>query len=120
MALSDLSGAAKEEMVVSLAALVLADSGVDMSADNLNAVVSASGNDIAPYWSTLFASFLEKAGGVDKFCGAPGAGGGGAAPAAGGAGGAAAEEAPKEEEKKEESAEDIGGMDMFGGGESDY
>eukprot|EP00640_Fibrocapsa_japonica_P008733 CAMPEP_0113933434 /NCGR_PEP_ID=MMETSP1339-20121228/19_1 /TAXON_ID=94617 /ORGANISM="Fibrocapsa japonica" /LENGTH=56 /DNA_ID=CAMNT_0000934619 /DNA_START=92 /DNA_END=258 /DNA_ORIENTATION=- /assembly_acc=CAM_ASM_000762 len=56
MALSDLSGAAKEEMVVSLAALVLADSGVDMSADNLNAVVSASGNDIAPYWSTLFAS----------------------------------------------------------------
>ncbi|TMW69405.1 hypothetical protein Poli38472_001561 [Pythium oligandrum] len=45
----------------------------------------------------------------------------GAAPAGGAAAGGAAAEAPKEEVKEEEEEADIGGgMDMFGGGGSDY
>lgn len=51
------------------------------NADGLIALLlQASGNSVAAYWTTLFASYIEKAGGVKKFLGAPG-GGGGAAPA---------------------------------------
>ena len=39
MSLADLTPAQKEELVVSLSALLLQDSGVDMSADNLEAVI---------------------------------------------------------------------------------
>lgn len=39
MSLAELSPAQKEEMVISLSALLLQDSGVDMSAENLEAVV---------------------------------------------------------------------------------
>jgi hypothetical protein len=39
MSLAELSPAQKEEMVLSLSALLLQDSGVDMSAENLDAVI---------------------------------------------------------------------------------
>lgn len=39
MSLAELSPAQKEEMVISLSALLLQDSGVDMSAENLEAVI---------------------------------------------------------------------------------
>lgn len=39
MSLADLNPAQKEELVVSLSALLLQDSGVDMSAENLEAVI---------------------------------------------------------------------------------
>ena len=39
MSLADLSPAQKEELVVSLAALLLSDSGVDMSGENIEAVI---------------------------------------------------------------------------------
>lgn len=39
MSLSELSPAQKEELVVSLSALLLQDSGVDMSAENIEAVI---------------------------------------------------------------------------------
>jgi hypothetical protein len=69
------TGFDKDQYVISLAALICADSKVDITAENLNAVVSSSGNTIAPYWAPLFAATLEKAGGVSKFFSAPGAGG---------------------------------------------
>ncbi len=74
------SGPARDQFAVGLAALVLHDSNVDVSADNLNAVLNASGLKLAPYWAPLYASFVEKAGGVDKFFTSPGAGGAAAAP----------------------------------------
>ena len=73
------SGAERDQFVVALAALVVADSGSDVSADNLNAVISASGNKVASYWAPLYSSYIEKAGGVEKFFSAPGSGGGGGA-----------------------------------------
>jgi large subunit ribosomal protein LP1 len=104
------------QLAVSLAALLLADSKVDISAENINAVLEASGNKAPAYYAPLYASMIEKAGGVEKFLAAPGAG---AAPAAGGAAPAAAgAAAPKAAEKPKEEEVDAldGGMDMFGGG----
>ncbi|TFJ82135.1 hypothetical protein NSK_006464 [Nannochloropsis salina CCMP1776] len=118
MSLAELSPAQKEEMVLSLSALLLQDSGVDMSAENLDAVIKASGNTVAAYYPALYASLIEKAGGkLDKFMGAPGAGGGGGggagAPAAAAAEGAAPE--AKKEKKEEEEEADLGAGNMFGG-----
>ena len=76
MALS-VSGADKDQLVASLSALLLADSGVDITADSIAAIADASGNKLPTYYTTLYASFIEKAGGVDKFLAGPSAGGGG-------------------------------------------
>ena len=70
-------GAAKDQLVVSLAALLLHDSNVDISSDNIDAVVKASNNTVPAYYSALFSSYIEKAGGVEKFLVGPSAGGAG-------------------------------------------
>ncbi len=108
--IAELSAGKKSELLASLAVLVIADSGGDITAESLTAVVAASGNSLPAVWASIFAASASK--GIDAWCGAPGGGGGGAAPAAGAAPVAAkvVEEAPKEEEM------DLsGGMDMFGG-----
>ena len=69
-------GADKDQLVVSLAALLLGDCGVEITAEGIDAVVSSSGNQIPSYYSALFASYIGKAGGVDKFCAGPSSGGG--------------------------------------------
>jgi large subunit ribosomal protein LP1 len=116
------TGADKDQFVTSLAALVCADSAVDVTAENIAAVISASGNNVAGYWSTLYATYIEKAGGVKKFFPVAGASGGAAAaPAAAGAAAAPkAAEAPKPVVEEVDALE--GGMDMFGGsaGGGDY
>mmetsp|Transcript_29188 Transcript_29188/g.40972 ORF Transcript_29188/g.40972 Transcript_29188/m.40972 type:complete len:107 (-) Transcript_29188:113-433(-) len=98
----------KEELAVTLAAMICAD---DLTADNLNKVVSAAGVKIAPYWAKAYASILE---GVDQAqffkAGSGGGGGGGAAPAEGGAAAAAAAPEPEPEEEEEEA--DMG-FDLF-------
>ena len=69
-------GSDKDQLVVSLAALLLGDCGAEITAEALDAVVSSSGNKIPTYYSALFASFIGKAGGVDKFMAGPSSGGG--------------------------------------------
>ena len=54
MSLAELSPTQKEELVVSLSALVVSDSGGDMSPETLQAVIDASGNSVAPYWAPMF------------------------------------------------------------------
>ena len=81
MSFSSTSGAAKNNLVMGLAALVCHGSGIDASADNLNALVSASGNEIPAFWAPLYAQYIEKAGGADKFFTKIGGGGGGGAAA---------------------------------------
>ena len=98
----------------------------------------SSGNNVPAYYPALFASFIEKAGSVDRFFAGPSSGGGKqisilialylfncwlcitsiAAPAAAGAPAAAAAPAAKAPEKPKEEEVDAldGGMDMFGGG----
>lgn len=84
----EVTGGDKEALVTSLAAILLADVNAEVTSDNISAVVEGSGNKVAAYYPQIFASVIEKAGGVDKFFQSPG-GGGGAAPAAAAAGGAA-------------------------------
>eukprot|EP00353_Schmidingerella_taraikaensis_P013842 CAMPEP_0185571314 /NCGR_PEP_ID=MMETSP0434-20130131/3363_1 /TAXON_ID=626734 ORGANISM="Favella taraikaensis, Strain Fe Narragansett Bay" /NCGR_SAMPLE_ID=MMETSP0434 /ASSEMBLY_ACC=CAM_ASM_000379 /LENGTH=120 /DNA_ID=CAMNT_0028186673 /DNA_START=14 /DNA_END=376 /DNA_ORIENTATION=- len=114
------SGADKEQLVVSLAAIVCASSGQDVTADNINAAISGSGNSVAAYWAPLFASACEKADGIDKMYPKAGGGGGGSASSSAPA---ASTAAPVVEKPKEEEVDALaGGMDMFGGdaGGGDY
>ncbi|KAK0107109.1 60S acidic ribosomal protein P1 [Cadophora gregata] len=101
------------ELAVSYAALVLADDGVDITADKLQTLIKAAKiDDVEPIWTSLFAKALEGKDVKDLLLNVGSGGGAAAAPAAGGAaGGPAAAEETKEEEKeeaKEESDEDMG------------
>jgi len=102
------------ELATSYAALILADDGVDITADKLQTLIKAAKiEDVEPIWTSLFAKALEGKDVKDLLLNV-GSGGGAAAaaPAAGGAAGGAApaEEAAEEkkEEEKEESDEDMG------------
>ena len=103
MSFSGVSGSAKEDLVVSLAILALHDGGVAVTADNINSIISASGNTVAGYWGALYSKVLAGRN-IDDMLLKPGAGGA-PAPAAGGASagpaGGAAAKAEKKEEKKE-------------------
>ncbi|KLU89973.1 hypothetical protein MAPG_08940 [Magnaporthiopsis poae ATCC 64411] len=100
------------ELATSYAALMLADDGIEITADKIQTIIKAAGvPDVEPIWAQLFAKALEGKDVKDLLSNV--GSGGGAAPAAGGAaagGGAAAEEAKEEEkeEEKEESDEDMG------------
>ncbi|KAK4610502.1 60S acidic ribosomal protein P1 [Fulvia fulva] len=102
------------ELASSYAALILADDGVEITADKLQSLITAAKvPDIEPIWTTLFAKALEGKD-VKELLLNVGSGGGAAPAAAGGApvaGGDAAADAPAEaakEEEKEESDEDMG------------
>ncbi|KAL1854160.1 hypothetical protein Plec18167_000078 [Paecilomyces lecythidis] len=99
------------ELAVSYAALILADDGVEVTADKLQTILGAAKvQEVEPIWAQLFAKALE---GKDIKDLLTNVGSGGAAPAAAGA--VAADAAPaeaakeeKKEEEKEESDEDMG------------
>ncbi|KIX95280.1 60S acidic ribosomal protein P1 [Fonsecaea multimorphosa CBS 102226] len=99
------------ELASAYAALILADDGIEITADKLNTLIKAAGVvDVEPIWATLFAKALEGKDVKDMLLNVGSGGGAAAAAPAGGAAGAggagAAEEAPKEEEKKEEEKEE--------------
>merc|ERR1712129_582879 len=119
--LEGLTSGQKQELVASLASLIVGSNETELSSESLIAVAKASGNELSPAWAAMFANLLQKSGGIDKFCPAPGSGGGGG----GGAGGGDEAAAVVEEEEVKEEEEEIdfgGGMDMFGGeeGGGDY
>ncbi|CRK38461.1 60S acidic ribosomal protein P1 like [Verticillium longisporum] len=100
------------ELASSYAALILADEGIEITADKLQTLIKAAKvEDVEPIWTSLFAKALEGKDVKDLLSNVGSGGGAAAAPAAGGAAaGGAAEaeaEAPKEEEK-EESDDDMG------------
>ncbi len=108
----------KDEFVTTLAALALYDGDAEITADNIKAMLTASGNTVAPYWPVLFAGML-KGGNIESMIFTPGSGAasGGAAAAASSSAPAAAEAPAAKEEKKKVEEVDVldGGMDMFGG-----
>ena len=112
-----LSKAEHDELCCSYAALMLHDDGIELTAEKLEKVITASGNKVEPYWPMLFTKALKGADIGDMLSNvAAAAPAGGAGPAAAGA--AAVEEAPKEEVKEEEEDVDMGGL--FGGDDDDY
>ncbi|CAN0391593.1 unnamed protein product, partial [Ectocarpus sp. 13 AM-2016] len=54
MSLSELPAPQKNDMVVSLAALLLEDAGSVLTAENISAVVAATKNEVPAYYPTLF------------------------------------------------------------------
>jgi len=115
-------GSNKDEFVTSLAALALYDGGAEITASNINVLLSGSNNKVQPYWPGLFASLLSNRINDLLYSVGGGGGGGGVSSAAASAssapaGDAKAAEKPKEEKPKEEVVDALdGGMDMFGGG----
>ncbi|GME33002.1 60s acidic ribosomal protein [Neofusicoccum parvum] len=101
------------ELASSYAALILADDGVEITADKLQTLITAAKvADVEPIWTSLFAKALEGKD-VKELLLNVGSGGPAAAAPAGGAaaaGGDAPEAAKEEakEEEKEESDEDMG------------
>ncbi|GAA5828285.1 hypothetical protein JCM5353_003283 [Sporobolomyces roseus] len=99
------------ELAFTYAALILADEGVEITADKLTTLTNAAKVEAEPIWATLLAKALE---GKDIKDLLTNVGAGGAAPAAAGgasaaAGGDAAEEKKEEKaEEKEESDDDMG------------
>ncbi|KAG2035365.1 60s acidic ribosomal protein-domain-containing protein, partial [Suillus americanus] len=99
---------ASVELAATYAALILADEGIEITADKILALTEAASVELEPIWATLLAKALEGKN-VKDLLSNVGAGGGApavGAPVAAAAGGAAAIEAPKEEEKKEEAKEE--------------
>ncbi|OAA56853.1 Ribosomal protein 60S [Cordyceps fumosorosea ARSEF 2679] len=99
------------ELASSYAALILADDGLEITADKLQALIKAANVEVEPIWTSIFAKALEGKDVKDLLVNVGSGGGaapaaGGAAPAAGAAADAPAEEA--KEEEKEESDEDMG------------
>ncbi|KAI5784576.1 60S acidic ribosomal protein P1 [Geopyxis carbonaria] len=107
------------ELATSYAALILADDGVDVTADKIQTIIKAAGvADVEPIWATLFAKALDGKDIKDLLMNVTsGAVAGGSAPAAGAAGAAATgSDEPAAEEKKEEEAEESDedmGMGLF-------
>jgi large subunit ribosomal protein LP1 len=106
--LSALTGGKKQEMIASLACLILGDDSADITSEALTAIAEASGNKMEPMWATLFANAATAAGGIEKFTMAPGSGGGG------GGGGDAAPAAAVVEVVEEEEMDLSAGASMFG------
>lgn len=98
------------ESALSYAALILADSDIEIASDKLATLVAKANIEIEPIWSDIYAKALEGKDLKDLFFNiqAAPAGGAAAAPAAAAGGEAAAAEEKKEEEAKEESDDDMG------------
>ncbi|PWY76425.1 hypothetical protein BO94DRAFT_499049 [Aspergillus sclerotioniger CBS 115572] len=99
------------ELACSYAALILADDGLEVSAEKIQTLLSAAKvPEVEPIWTSIFAKALEGKDIKDLLTNVGSAGSAAAAPAAGGAAAAAPAEAAAEEkeEEKEESDEDMG------------
>ncbi|OIW23465.1 ribosomal protein 60S [Coniochaeta ligniaria NRRL 30616] len=91
------------ELATSYAALILADDGVEITADKINTLIKAANvPDVEPIWASLFAKALE---GKDVKDLLSNVGSGGGAPAQAASGGAAAAGGAAEETKEEEKVE---------------
>ncbi|RDX57238.1 hypothetical protein K466DRAFT_454951, partial [Polyporus arcularius HHB13444] len=79
------------ELAATYAALILADDGIEITADKITALTNAASIEIEPIWASLLAKALEGKN-VKELLSNVGAGGAGpaAAPGAAAAGGAAA------------------------------
>ena len=56
---STLSKQEHDELCCAYAALLLHDGELEVTGDRLAKVIKASGNDVEPYWPTLFAKALK-------------------------------------------------------------
>ena len=125
-----ISKAEHDELCCVYSGLLLFDDGMEITADKIQKIIKASGNEVDGYYPEFFAKYLSKVDIKSMLTVTPAAGAGaGAAPSEehhedkkddkkGGKkddkkGGKKEKEKPKEE-KKEEEEEDMGFGDIFG------
>ncbi len=124
-----ISKAEHDELCCVYAGLLLFDDGAEITADKIEKIIKASGNEVDGYYPEFFAKYLSKADIKSMLTVTPAAGPGGAAPAEehhedkkddkkGGKKddkkGGKKEKEKKVEKPKEEEEEDIGFGDIFG------
>jgi len=125
-----LSKQQKDEYATVFAILALYDGGAEITSEQVNNLLEATGNtEVEAFYPIIFSNYLSDPETLGKLIASPGGGGGGGGSGGGGGGGdggegGEAEEEEKEEEKEEEVEMDLGGgIDMFGdgdGGGGDY
>jgi large subunit ribosomal protein LP1 len=120
--MNKLSKSQQDEFATAFAILALYDGGADVTADQINGLLTATGNtEVEPFYPIIFANFLNSPEKISKLIAVPsaggGGGGGGGGAAAGDDAGAGAAPAKVEEKEEEEEVDMAGGMDMFGGEE---
>ncbi|CAG8006883.1 unnamed protein product [Penicillium salamii] len=97
------------ELACSYAALILADDGIEVSADKIQTILGAAKvQEVEPIWASIFAKALEGKDIKELLTNVGSAGPAAAAPAAGGAAAPAEEKKEEKVEEKEESDEDMG------------
>ncbi|KAJ5948518.1 60S acidic ribosomal protein P1 [Penicillium verhagenii] len=98
------------ELACSYAALILADEGLEITADKIQTLITAAKvQEIEPIWATIFAKALEGKDIKDMLTNVGSAGPAAAGPAATGGAAAPAEAVAEEKvEEKEESDDDMG------------
>eukprot|EP00747_Dinoflagellata_sp_TGD_P026404 gnl/TRDRNA2_/TRDRNA2_131907_c0_seq5.p2 gnl/TRDRNA2_/TRDRNA2_131907_c0~~gnl/TRDRNA2_/TRDRNA2_131907_c0_seq5.p2 ORF type:complete len:107 (+),score=61.13 gnl/TRDRNA2_/TRDRNA2_131907_c0_seq5:80-400(+) len=102
-AVDEINQAEKDELLCSYAAMILADSEMDIDEESITKVIKAAGGKVDGFYTSLFAKMTAgKADDIKKMCIIGGGGGGG--------GGGEA----KKEEKKEEEEEEEMEFDLFG------
>ena len=104
VATESLSAHEKDELICSYAALLLQDDGQEITADALNKVIKASGNQVEAYWPGLFAKAIAGTNIIDIISNM------GSAPAP-----AAATAAPVAEKKEEKPVEEPAQVSLKGG-----
>eukprot|EP00450_Noctiluca_scintillans_P000807 CAMPEP_0194488094 /NCGR_PEP_ID=MMETSP0253-20130528/8148_1 /TAXON_ID=2966 /ORGANISM="Noctiluca scintillans" /LENGTH=114 /DNA_ID=CAMNT_0039328415 /DNA_START=52 /DNA_END=393 /DNA_ORIENTATION=+ len=104
----ELAGSERNELFCVYSAMICHDAGVSATADNINALVSAAGGSVPPFFASLFSKLCDSQGDLSGLMKFGGGGGGGVATAAaaGGGGGGSGPAASKEEEKKIEEEEE--------------
>merc|ERR1719387_2624192 len=93
--------AEKDELFCAYAGMILTDSELDITEENINKLIKAAGGKVDSFFPALFAKICEGKD-VSKFLKLGGGGGGPAPAAAAGGGGGGGGEAKKEEKKVEE------------------
>ncbi|AJU92660.1 60S acidic ribosomal protein P1-beta [Saccharomyces cerevisiae] len=99
------------DSIISFAAFILADAGLEITSDNLLTITKAAGANVDNVWADVYAKALEGKDLKEILSGFHNAGpvaGAGADSGAAAAGGDAAAEEEKEEEAAEESDDDMG------------
>ena len=119
-ATANVSDAERSELACAYAALVLQDSGNELSSDNINKLLDASGNKVESYWPPLFAKAVASVNLVDLLSNVGGGGAAAAGPAAAADGDEKKEEEAEEEKEPEEEEADVGVRGMFGEEGDDY
>ena len=112
--------ASQHELAVIYAALILQDEGIAITGEKIQAILTAAGIQVEPFWPSLYAKALEGVNvkdlisNISSGVGSAGAGpAAAAAPAAAASAPAAAAAPAKKEEKKEESEDEDMGFGLF-------